>query len=280
MALGILLAGGLAGCTGRPKPSVRRLGDISREQAAYGQWLMEAPTSPMRAVALVRGPGPFTVGPDEADVPLGGVPQHVLRVTRGGFDLEGPDLHRLVPRQVPVKLADFTIVVGGTPGHEVVTIFGEATAGREPPGFYPVDTALAFEVTLDRTPPSPVSMLALDGVEVKATRVGTVAVPVGDDGTSLEVRAVPNPATEESDLEIYFRDSTNGRGTYPAGRFVALIPLGEGRYHLDFNRSRNPFCAYSTVYPCPVPWRGNTIGAPVAAGERYHGPDDVVAREG
>jgi uncharacterized protein (DUF1684 family) len=68
-----------------------------------------------------------------------------------------------------------------------------------------------------------------------------------------------------------FRDETNGRGSYPAGRFVSLSPIADGRYRLDFNRARNPFCAYSSAYPCPAPWRGNAIPAPVPAGERYEG---------
>jgi uncharacterized protein (DUF1684 family) len=85
------------------------------------------------------------------------------------------------------------------------------------------------------------------------------------------VRRIPTPRTEESELEIYFRDGTNGRGTYPAGRFVTLVPEVDGRYRLDFNRARNPFCAYSTAYPCPAPWPGNTVPAPVRAGERYSG---------
>ena len=64
-------------------------------------------------------------------------------------------------------------------------------------------------------------------------------------------------------------DGTSGTGSYPAGRFVTLAPIAGGRYRLDFNRSRNPFCAYNAAYPCPAPWRGNTIAVPVAAGERY-----------
>ena len=83
------------------------------------------------------------------------------------------------------------------------------------------------------------------------------------------MRRLPGQSAEEWELEIYFRDATSGRGSYPAGRFVSLQPLGSGRYLLDFNRARNPFCAYSSVYPCPVPWAGNTITGPVAAGERY-----------
>jgi uncharacterized protein (DUF1684 family) len=80
---------------------------------------------------------------------------------------------------------------------------------------------------------------------------------------------LPDPATGESDLEIYFRDATNGDSTYPAGRFVTLLPAGQGKWRLDFNRARNPFCAYSSAFACPAPWRGNAIPAEVRAGEQY-----------
>ena len=68
--------------------------------------------------------------------------------------------------------------------------------------------------------------------------------------------------------------ATNGEGTYPAGRFVTLDPLADGRFRLDFNRARNPFCAYSSAYPCPVPWTGNRIEARIEAGEQYRGLPD------
>ena len=76
---------------------------------------------------------------------------------------------------------------------------------------------------------------------------------------------------------------SNGDGTYPAGRFVSLLPLPDGQFRLDLNRARNPFCAYSSAYPCPAPWRGNAIPAPIAAGERYEGgglaaPSEVSPR--
>ena len=65
---------------------------------------------------------------------------------------------------------------------------------------------------------------------------------------------------------------------------MALAPAAAGRYRLDFNRARNPFCAYSSAYPCPAPWPGNTVPASVTAGERYDGgglsvlPDSAGAR--
>jgi hypothetical protein len=103
---------------------------------------------------------------------------------------------------------------------------------------------------------------------VQAAEAGTVGITAGGATTRLTVRRIPGE-DDESDLEIYFRDLTNGRGSYPAGRFVSLTPLPDGRYRIDFNRARNPFCAYSSVYACPAPWPGNSLPAPVAAGERY-----------
>jgi uncharacterized protein len=118
--------------------------------------------------------------------------------------------------------------------------------------------------------PEAVRVLAADGIQAEATEVGTVVVPLGG-RTSLRVLRIPVAGGDESELEIFFRDSTNGDGSYPAGRFVSLIPTADGRFRLDFNRARNPFCAYSPVYACPLPWRGNVIAEPVRAGERYSG---------
>jgi uncharacterized protein (DUF1684 family) len=118
--------------------------------------------------------------------------------------------------------------------------------------------------------PRQIRVLASDGIEVEATEIGSVAVPFGG-RTLLRVLRIPFAGGDESDLEIYFRDESNGDGTYPAGRFVSLLPLSNGRFRLDFNRARNPFCAYSSVYPCPAPWRGNTLPAAIRAGERYSG---------
>jgi uncharacterized protein (DUF1684 family) len=116
-----------------------------------------------------------------------------------------------------------------------------------------------------------VRVLALDGIETDAAEAGSVLVPIGGSPVRLRVRRIPTGFEGESELEIFFRDGTNAEGTYPAGRFVSLVPVGEGRYRLDFNRARNPFCAYSSAYPCPAPWRGNTIDTNVEAGEPYLG---------
>jgi uncharacterized protein (DUF1684 family) len=213
----------------------------------------------------------LTLGPD-GDLPLEGVGG--IRITmRAGRILLGADgAERTLPRYRPSRLGRYTLVAGGTARRAMLTVF-DSTRPRRAPEYLPYDPSLVFLGTL--TPPArprAERLLAPDGIEVEATEAGSVVVRIAGTATRLRVMRIPDPATGESDLEIFFRDSTNLSGTYPAGRFVALVPEG-GRFRLDFNRARNPFCAYSTAYACPLPWQGNAIPAPVRAGERYLPPE-------
>ncbi|HEY8256107.1 MAG TPA: DUF1684 domain-containing protein [Gemmatimonadales bacterium] len=243
---------------------------MARERADFAAWLESAPTSPLGAIARQPIGASLSLGPDDADLPLTGVPRSQLDVQNDRITLSGPDGQRQVRRGVPFRLGEFTLTVDGPTGRVAVTVFGP-THPRHPAQYFPYDADAVFVGRLlppDR--PGTVRLLGLDGVEVDATEAGSVVVPLGNGPTRLRVRWLPTGG-EESDLEIYFRDATNGNGTYPAGRFVPLIPVGNSRYRLDFNRARNPFCAYSAAYPCPAPWQGNTIATAVRAGERYAG---------
>lgn len=244
--------------------------DVAGERAAYVAWLERAANSPLAAVAQQPIGDGLRLGPVDADIPLAGVAEH--RVTERGATvrLETAEASRAVPPGRPLRLGGITITAGGRAGRRVLTVFADG-GERKSPEHYPHDPALVFEGSL--APPerrATVRLLAVDGVETEAAEAGTVTVPIGGRRTRLRVRRIPT-GEEESELEIFFRDATSGEGTYPAGRFVSLIPLGDGRYRLDFNRARNPFCAYSSAYPCPAPWSGNTIAASIEAGERYAG---------
>ena len=243
--------------------------DVARQRASYVEWLESSPVSPLRAVARIPLTDTIRLGPPDADVPLEGVAEHRLAPGRGVATLESETGRRMVAPYVPVELDSYRLSVQGERQRPIVMVFGPPSNRAKTPAFYPIDTNLVFEVELQRSKRRATRLLALDGIEVEGTIVGSVTVPLGQGGANLEVRHVPDPGTEESALEIYFRDETNSSGSYPSGRFVALVPLGDDRYRLDFNLARSPFCAYSTVYPCPVPWRGNMIAARVEAGERY-----------
>lgn len=241
---------------------------LEQERAEYAGWLATAPNSPYRAVAQQPvGPG-IRIAPD-GDVPLEGVPETRVTQDGGALRLESAGGRRALPRFRPLTFGRYTLVAGGMPGRSVLMVFDPAKIPGTPQ-YYAPDSSLVFVGPLLAPARAATErLLAPDGVEVEATEAGSVVVVLGGTATRLKVMRIPDPATGESELEIFFRDSTNAAGTYPAGRFVALSPAGEGRYRLDFNRARNPFCAYSSVYACPVPWRGNALPARIAAGEQY-----------
>ena len=245
--------------------------DIAQERSAYAEWLAKAPNSPLAAVALQPiGPG-IRLGPPDADVPLEGVGEHRVTERNGVVTLEGPNGARILPPGGPVTVGSYTVTSSGVSGRRVVTVYGP-TRDDKTAEYYPYDPELVFVGPMSPPDqPGRLRVLALDGIETDAAEAGTVVVPIGGRPVRLRVRRIPTGIEDESELEIFFRDGTNAEGTYPAGRFVTLVPAGDGRYRLDFNRARNPFCAYSSAFPCPAPWRGNTIEAKVEAGERYLG---------
>ncbi len=253
--------------------------DLADERAEYARWLESAPTSPFAALAHLPIGSGVRLGPEGADLVLSGVPEHRAMETARGVILDGPDGPRLLARGRPVRLGPYTLVAQGPAGRGVLSVFGgppradpaRGGAPRGPaPRYYPYDPSLAFTVRLEPPEgPRTVRLLAPDGVEVDALEAGTVTLPLATGPARLLVRWLPSTGGEESELLIYFRDGTSGKGSYPAGRFVDLLPLGGGRYRLDLNRARNPFCAYSSVYPCPAPWPGNALPLAVETGERY-----------
>jgi hypothetical protein len=244
--------------------------DLAMERSGYVLWLKQGPNSPLAAVAQQKVGEGLQLGPADADIPLPGISEYRVYPSGSGLVLEGSDGKRPVGRGAPHRIGKYALYFTGPPPGTVLTVFSD-TSRREPPGYYEYDDSMVFTGPLIRAKtPSQMRVLASDGIEVEATEVGSFVVPLGG-GTSLRVLRIPVASGDESELEIFFRDDSNGKGTYPAGRFVSLHPLPNGQFRLDLNRARNPFCAYSSVYPCPVPWRGNTISVPVRAGERYEG---------
>ena len=76
---------------------------------------------------------------------------------------------------------------------------------------------------------------------------------------------------DEERLFIPFRDMTNGKETYGAGRYIDLEPddrTEDGDWLLDFNTAYNPWCAYSENYACPFVPPENWLKIPIYAGEK------------
>jgi uncharacterized protein len=79
-------------------------------------------------------------------------------------------------------------------------------------------------------------------------------------------------------LFLAFSDSTNGNGTYPAGRYLRTSPPVEDQVVLDFNRATNPPCAFTAFATCPLPPEENRLPFAVPAGERFSPGTDDGAR--
>ena len=79
------------------------------------------------------------------------------------------------------------------------------------------------------------------------------------------------PVAEEDDLFFMFKDTTSGRTTYGAGRFLYADKPKDGTVELDFNKAENPPCAFTAFATCPLPPKQNALPLAVEAGEKTYG---------
>lgn len=96
---------------------------------------------------------------------------------------------------------------------------------------------------------------------------------------TLDGRACRLTAYKDADdfeslaLFVPFRDTTSGRESYGAGRYLETeeetAAEGVARHAmLDFNLAYSPWCAYNEAYSCTLPPAENTLPVAVTAGER------------
>lgn len=249
--------------------------DLVRERADHSRWLLEDPLSPARAAVLALvPPAGVTLGPEGSDIAVAGAPRATVRESSGVLTLSGWGSERTLPHGRATALRGVRLVPLGTPGRMLLAVYRNDKPGMRPT-YYPHTAAAQLIVTLTPIEPKAQRTLAPDGTTVEATEIGTVNATYHGSTVALRVMRFPMN-DDERRLLINFRDSTTSAGTYPAGRFVELIPLGGDRYILDLNRAFNPYCAYSSVFPCPIPWSGNLFEARVEAGEKY--PPEPVGR--
>ena len=71
-------------------------------------------------------------------------------------------------------------------------------------------------------------------------------------------------------LFVPFKDATNGRDTYEAGRYMDIREHRDSSadYLLDFNAAYNPYCAYNDAYSCPLVPEQNQLTVKIQAGEK------------
>jgi uncharacterized protein (DUF1684 family) len=90
----------------------------------------------------------------------------------------------------------------------------------------------------------------------------------------FELRGQPlrlDAVLDGDELFFIFRDTTSGRETYPAGRFLDAAMPQNGQVTLDFNQAYNPPCAFTPFATCPLPPPQNRLAVPIPAGELNYG---------
>jgi uncharacterized protein (DUF1684 family) len=98
-------------------------------------------------------------------------------------------------------------------------------------------------------------------------RYGTFTFPIGDSSYTLTAFKPIGQAT--GTLFVPFKDATNDKQTYGAGRYLDIEEdVGANEYILDFNAAYNPYCAYNHTYSCPLVPAENILSIAIKAGEK------------
>ncbi|HEX6508323.1 MAG TPA: DUF1684 domain-containing protein [Chloroflexota bacterium] len=142
----------------------------------------------------------------------------------------------------------------------------EQRATFEGLAYYPYNPDLALTVELDRNvPEGTVTMDTSTGSNREYPRAGKVHFEV--DGQPAEVTIYG----DADDLFLPLRDSTSGKETYGAGRYLEPEMIDDDTVLVDFNFLYNPYCAYNERYSCPLPPVENWLRVPIRAGEQNFG---------
>jgi uncharacterized protein (DUF1684 family) len=136
--------------------------------------------------------------------------------------------------------------------------------------YWPYDPELRFEVPL-LTAEGPMSLAvpASEGA-IPMDRIGRVHLPAPLD-VVIDVWWLRQYG---GGLFLPLRDGTAGRSSYGGGRYALDTAKGadlggrDGHLVIDLNFLYHPSCRYSDAWQCPLAPPGNTISAPVTAGER------------
>jgi hypothetical protein len=121
-------------------------------------------------------------------------------------------------------------------------------------------------------PPKPVPILNVLNMESDEASPGAIAFEV--DGKTYRLDAITEK--DEPRLFMIFADTTRGKETYGAGRYLYVDPPDKnGRVVIDFNKAYSPPCAFTDFATCPLPPKQNILPFPIDAGEKYKPRKDV-----
>jgi uncharacterized protein len=135
--------------------------------------------------------------------------------------------------------------------------------------YYPANTDFRINAIFDKND-------NLDTVAL-ATSTGTIDKFILIGMANFEFKKIDNSllvlrSTNQNDKTLFipFMDKTNGESTYGAGRYLDVNLTKGNSILLDFNKSYNPYCAYTEAYTCPFPPKENRLNIAIEAGEKSY----------
>ena len=129
--------------------------------------------------------------------------------------------------------------------------------------YYPPNPALDLVITVEPfDDPGNATLETTTGDTREYVRYGTFAFEVAGQPARLTLYSAPQG------YFLPFVDAGAGTETYPAGRYLEPEPLGNNRFHVDFNQAYNPYCAYGPDWSCPITPAENRLNVAIRAGEK------------
>ena len=138
--------------------------------------------------------------------------------------------------------------------------------------YFPINLKLNLKATfVAYNPPKVISIINVLGMVENMNSPGALEFEI--DGNDYSLDSVLEKGSKQ--LFIIFADTTSGKETYGAGRYLyAEPPNADGKVILDFNKSYNPPCAFTKFATCPLPPRQNRLNIRIEAGEKkYEGAE-------
>ncbi|MGA2504097.1 MAG: DUF1684 domain-containing protein [Anaerolineales bacterium] len=129
--------------------------------------------------------------------------------------------------------------------------------------YYPENPGLRLEIPVEVFPTQENVSIQTTGDEPQLyKRYGRLKFEVEGQGAELTVYS------NQDGFFLPFVDSLAGKETYPAGRYIEVEQLKNGKFLVDFNLAYNPYCAYNDAWSCPLTPAENRLKVAIRAGEK------------
>ncbi len=221
--------------------------------------------------------GPARVGLiEEKDGRATFIPEPGVPLLVNGAALTGPVELKRYERGAPATSVEYD----GGKGSLTLILSGKRRALRvrhsDAPGrlnfagleYWPIDPGWRIKGRF--VPHKPARMVeVLDVLGGLNDQINPGVVEFERDGKSFRLEVIGDSARG---LSLMFADRTNGKGSYPSGRFLFTGPPdANGDVLIDFNRSYTPPCAFTEYGTCLLPPPENRLDLVVLAGEKTYG---------